>query len=320
MRLVADRQVQFKMATKKLSNSRALTATLLHAAFQYLATHGRSAPIRDIKAAISPLVAQNEWAVQVIESNGLARWETYLHFFSVTATKAGFISKSKGVWTLSDSGVSASRLDPTSLIESATSGYNAWRKAQLGASTASTEATVEDETESPPEERMAAVQSAAEAGLAAELLERVLANTPEFFERLVLILVQKMGYGGWSLDAIQHTGRTGDGGIDGIIHEDALGLDQIYLQAKRYKGSVQVNEVRDFIGALATHGVRKGVFITTGRFADNAKTLVKTSQQQRIALIDGPYLAALMIKHGIGVSPFRTFNLKRVDGDWFDEE
>jgi restriction system protein len=308
------------MATKKLSKSRALTATLLHAAFQYLATHGRSATIRDIKTAISPLVAHNEWALQVIESNGLARWETYLHFFSVTATKAGFISKSKGVWTLSDSGVDASKLDPTSLIESATSGYNAWRKAQLGVSAASTEAINEDEAESPPEVRMAAVQSAAEDGLAAELLERVLANTPEFFERLVLKLVQKMGYGGLSEDATQHTGRTGDGGIDGIIHEDALGLDPIHLQAKRYKGSVPVNEVRDFIGALAIRGGRKGVFITTGHFTDNTREQAKTSQQQRIALIDGPALAALMIKHDIGVSPFRTFTLKRVDNDWFDEE
>jgi restriction system protein len=308
------------MATKKLSNSRALTATLLHAAFQYLATHGRSAPIRDIKHAISPLVAQNEWALQVIESNGLARWETYLHFFSVTATKAGFITKSKGVWTLSESGLAACRLDPTALIESATAGYNAWRKAQLGVSAASTEATATDETESPPEERMAGVQLAAEADLAAELLERVLANTPEFFERLVLKLVQKMGYGGWSEDATQHTGRTGDGGIDGIIHEDALGLDPIYLQAKRYKGSVPDNEVRDFIGALAIRGGRKGVFITTGRFADNAKAHARTSQQQRIALIDGPTLAALMIKHDIGVSLLRTFALKRVDNDWFDEE
>lgn len=305
---------------KKLSNSRALTAKLLHAAFQYLATHGRSAPIRDIKAAVSPLVAHNEWAVQVIESNGLARWETYLHFFSVTATKAGFISKSKGVWTLTDSGVAASSLDPTALIESATAGYNAWRKAQLGAPTASPDAAVETETDIPPEERMAVVQSAAEDGLAAELLERVLANTPEFFERLVLKLLQKMGYGGFSEDSAQHTGRSGDGGIDGIIHEDALGLDPIYLQAKRYKGSVPDNEVRDFIGALAIRGGRKGVFITTGRFADNAKAHARTSQQQRIALIDGPTLAALMIKHDIGVAPFRTFTLKRVDNDWFDEE
>ena len=308
------------MATKKISNSRALAATLLHAAFQYLATHGRSAPIRDIKQAIAPHVSENEWATQVIESNGLTRWETYLHFFSIDATKAGFLSKSKGVWTLTETGVDAARLDATSLLDNATSAYRAWRKTQLGVASTTREPIVEEETDSPPEERMAAVQSAAEAGLAAELLERVLANTPEFFERLVLRLLQKMGYGGFSEDAAQHTGRTGDGGIDGIIHEDALGLDPIYLQAKRYKGSVPDNEVRDFIGALAIRGGRKGVFITTGRFADNAKAHARTSQQQRIALIDGPALAALMIKHDIGVSSFRTFTLKRVDNDWFDEE
>jgi restriction system protein len=308
------------MGTKKQSNSRALAASLLHAAFQYLAANGGRAAIRDIKPFISPMVAQNEWAMQVIESNGLPRWETYLHFFSIDAVKAGYLTKSRGVWTLTESGLAACTLDATTLLDNATSGYRVWRKAQLGLAASSPEPVTEEESESPPEERMAAVQAAAEAGLAAELLERVLTNTPEFFERLVLTLVQKMGYGGLADDAAQHTGRRGDGGIDGIIHEDALGLDPIYLQAKRYKGSVPDNEVRDFIGALAIRGGRKGVFITTGRFAENAKAHARTSQQQRIALIDGPSLAALMIKHEIGVSPFRTFVLKRVDNDWFEEE
>ncbi len=114
----------------------------------------------------------------------------------------------------------------------------------------------------PPEERMAEVQAAG-GRHPPRLLERVLANTTtEFLERLVLKLLKKMGYGGFSEDSAQHTGRSGDGGIDGIIHEDALGLDPIYLQAKRYKGSVPDNEVRDFIGALAIRGGRKGVFIT----------------------------------------------------------
>ena len=310
------------MAIKKTSNSVVLGAAVIHAAFRYLVSRGGTSSLSDIKSAVAPTVAANDWAREVIESNGLTRWETYLHFFSIDAVKAGFLVKLGGVWTLTPSGIKAAELDAAELFTQANAAYRAWRKSRLGKpEVVSVPQTTDDyELDAPPEDRMQTLQRSADDDLAAELIERILENTPRFFEKLVLELLQKMGYGGFRPDAAQHTGKSGDGGIDGIIYEDALGLDPIFLQAKRYKGSVPDNEVRDFIGALAIQGGRKGVFITTGRFAENAKSHARTSQQPRIVLVDGPALALLMIKHEVGVSPYRQFTLKRVDSDWFDED
>jgi restriction system protein len=153
-----------------------------------------------------------------------------------------------------------------------------------------------------------------------QLLEAILGAPPEFFERLVIDLLLKMGYGGTNPppDAGLHIGRPGDGGIDGVIRQDELGLELIYLQAKRYglDRKVQEPEIRSFAGALSK--VQKGVFITTAEFADKAKTFAK-HHEKRIILLNGDALTHLMIKHGIGLTELRTYKTLRVDNDYFSE-
>ena len=153
--------------------------------------------------------------------------------------------------------------------------------------------------------------------LAAELLQRIRDNTPAFFEELVIDLLVAMGYGGSREDA-QAVGRSGDGGIDGIIKADPLGLNVVYVQAKRWKGKVGAPPVRDFVGALDGEGVQEGIFITTSDFNPAAKEFAERSSK-RVILINGSELARYMINHNVGVSTVETYEIKRVDSDYFAE-
>ncbi|MGO8950098.1 MAG: restriction endonuclease [Ktedonobacterales bacterium] len=154
--------------------------------------------------------------------------------------------------------------------------------------------------------------------LAQELLERIKACTPSFFERLVVELLVKMGYGGSLKDAGEAVGRSGDGGIDGIIKEDRLGLDIIYIQAKRWECTVGRPDIHQFAGALSGHHARKGIFITTSSFSREAQDFV-TGVDTKIVLMDGKQLAEHMIDHGVGVTTTTTYQVKRVDSDYFAE-
>ena len=149
-----------------------------------------------------------------------------------------------------------------------------------------------------------------------ELLQKIKNNPPDFFEELVLDLLVKMGYGGSRADA-EAVGRSGDGGIDGIIKEDELGLDLIYVQAKQQQDNVRVGTVRDFTGALDSKGARKGIFITTSDFTQSAKKFVEEVTSKRIILIDGKQLVQLMIDRNLGVSLGNFYHLKEVDLDYF---
>ena len=155
--------------------------------------------------------------------------------------------------------------------------------------------------------------------LASDLLERVKACSPAFFERLVVELLVKMGYGGSLTDAGKAIGKSGDHGIDGIIKEDRLGLDVIYLQAKKWENTIGRPDIQQFAGALQGQRARKGVFITTSTFSSEARQYA-TAIDTRIVLIDGTELARLMIAHGVGVTPLAVYELKRVDSDYFSEE
>jgi restriction system protein len=172
-----------------------------------------------------------------------------------------------------------------------------------------------------PDEQIRNGYRALRANLASELLDRVLKASPGFFERLVVELLVAMGYGGTEEDAASVVGRSGDGGIDGIIKEDRLGLDNIYLQAKRWAPHHTVGspEVRQFAGALQEHRARKGVFITTSTFSREAVESARASQTT-IVLINGAELAQLMLEFGVGVSVEDTIRLLKVDEDYFEEE
>ena len=155
--------------------------------------------------------------------------------------------------------------------------------------------------------------------LAVELLSQIKGCTPSFFEKLVVELLVKMGYGGSLKDAGESVGKSGDGGIDGIIKEDRLGLDTIYIQAKRWEGTVGRPELQKFAGALQGHRARKGVFLTTSYFSKEAHEYVSLIDS-KIVLIDGVTLANLMIDYDLGVSKFAVYEIKKVDSDYFNEE
>ena len=156
------------------------------------------------------------------------------------------------------------------------------------------------------------------AELAREIVSRIHALKPAFFERLIVDLLVKMGYGGGRLEMGRTLGRTGDGGVDGVIKEDELGLDVIYVQAKRFAEeiSVPLREVRDFVGGLEGHRATKGVFVTTSYFPSTAYEFI-TRVSKRVVLIDGPELASLMIRHHVGVRMKATYELKKIDEDYF---
>ncbi len=174
-------------------------------------------------------------------------------------------------------------------------------------------------TSKTPEEILQAAYKSIRLDLAAELLSRVKANTPKFFENLVVDLMLAMGYGGSRSDAGKAIGESGDEGIDGIINEDRLGLDVIYIQAKRWEGTVGRPEIQKFVGALHGKRAKKGVFITTGRFSDDAIEYVD-SIDPKVVLIDGRTLSNLMIDFNLGATSLANYEVKRVDSDYFGEE
>ena len=155
--------------------------------------------------------------------------------------------------------------------------------------------------------------------LSQELLNRIKSSPPRFFEQLVVDLLVAMGYGGSRIDAGEAVGQSGDGGVDGIIKEDKLGLDAIYLQAKRWENTVGRPVVQAFAGSLDGYRARKGVLITTSQFSPDAKDYVSRIEK-KIVLIDGEELAKLMIDYNIGVATDAAYEIKRLDTDYFEEE
>jgi restriction system protein len=178
------------------------------------------------------------------------------------------------------------------------------------------QASVEVQT---PEERMEELADDLKQKLAADIIDRLKAMNPFRFERVVLDLLVAMGYGGSRKEAAQVGKGSNDGGVDGLINEDRLGLDRIYVQAKRWQQTVGRPEIQNFVGALAGQHATKGIFITTSDFSSGANDFAK-SVPQRVILIDGQRLAELMIEHNIGVSRAFTHEIKRVDSDYFEEE
>lgn len=175
--------------------------------------------------------------------------------------------------------------------------------------------------EKTPSEEMAVAFQNLKTSLADEILEKIKSCPFEFFEKLVIELLIKMGYGGSREEAGRATKKTGDEGIDGIINEDRLGLDSIYIQAKRWKETVVGRpEVQKFSGALDTPGASKGIFITTSTFSKEAKEYVKAINTKNIVLIDGMQLAQYMIEFNVGVSTEIIYEVKKIDTDYFIEE
>ncbi|SIN83078.1 restriction endonuclease [Paraburkholderia phenazinium] len=195
--------------------------------------------------------------------------------------------------------------------------YRAFRNGKQSASAALVPS--EEVVEETPEEQLEAAYRTIRQNLEQALLTHVLKAPPAFFEQLVIDLLIAMGYGGSRRDAGRAVGKNSDGGIDGIISEDRLGLDIIYLQAKRWHSNVGSPEVRDFVGSLVGHSASKGVFLTTSSFSKDARDYVR-KVPQKVILIDGSRLAELLVDYGIGVSDVIAYHVKKVDTDYFGTE
>jgi restriction system protein len=170
-----------------------------------------------------------------------------------------------------------------------------------------------------PEDALASAYQDIQRKVEEEILDQIMQSSPAFFERLVVDLLVKMGYGGNRQDAGRALGKSGDGGIDGIIKEDRLGLDVIYIQAKRWENTVGRPEIQKFAGALQGQRARKGVFITTSDFSSGAVEYASMIES-KIILIDGSRLASLMTEHNVGVSTAGVYEVKKIDSDYFDED
>lgn len=172
-----------------------------------------------------------------------------------------------------------------------------------------------------PDERIDTAAKLLGAALEAELLSRVRTVAPEKFEQLVVDLLIGMGFGGGDPEMGQRLGRTGDGGIDGVIQEDVLGLDAVYIQAKRYRdgSNIGASTIREFVGSLVGNRATKGVFVTSSKFTTDASEFAK-NVQHRIVLIDGEELARLLVRHGVAVREDRKIIIRKIDEDYFVDE
>jgi restriction system protein len=244
---------------------------------------------------------------------------------NVFLQRAGLLEKARrGVYRISDEGRRVLAEPPERIDMRFLERYPAyveWRQRSAagrgGAIAAISEAP---DTARTPEEQMAASNAALTAALEGDLLDRVREASPGFFESLIVDLLIAMGYGGGRAEMGQAIGRAGDGGIDGIIKEDALGLDIVYVQAKRYaaQNSVGRGEVQSFAGSLDGVGATKGIFVTTSSFSQGAWEYVERIAK-KIVLVDGTELARLMVRYGVGVRTRSVYELKKVDEDYFTE-
>jgi len=236
--------------------------------------------------------------------------------------KAGLIKyPERGVYEITEVGKNFLQTNPVELrmrqLEQFPD-YQEWRET-FGDSSSREKVNIRNE-EQTPEEVLASSILELNNELATELLDKLKENSFSYFERFVIQLLQKMGYGEFREDSSQHTGQSGDQGIDGVISQDRLGLENVYIQAKRFtNNSVGSPDIRNFIGSLALQGVNKGVFLTTSKFSASAIQTAMDSKQQKIVLIDGKELTELAIEYNLGVQIAETIEIKKIDLDYFEE-
>lgn len=236
--------------------------------------------------------------------------------------KAGLIKRvQRGSYVISDAGRGLLKHPPPRIDIKFLMKYpdfQEFRSAAKQEDTTAANSVVNEANEGTPEERIDEAAAELDNALRADVLEKAKSLTPTAFEKLIIDLMLAMGYG--ASGSGTHVGRSGDGGVDGTITEDALGLDVVYIQAKRYAedNTIGVEKLREFAGTLDEKGATKGVFVTTSRFAAGAQAYSSKSTK-RIVLIDGRQLSILMIRYGIGTRTFRKVEIKKVDTDYFDD-
>lgn len=239
--------------------------------------------------------------------------------------QAGLLSSPKrGLFTITPKGAALLAKNPERVDISILEQYPEFlefrnRKKDKGENEKPEETSAVSASSQTPEDALASAYSTLRKDLESEILSSVKEASPSFFERLVVDLLVRMGYGGNRQDAGKALGKSGDGGIDGIINEDRLGLDVIFIQAKRWEGMVGRPEIQKFAGALQGQRARKGVFITTSSFTKEAQEYASLIES-KIILIDGDNLSRLMAEHNVGVSTVGQYEVKKLDSDYFNEE
>jgi len=248
-----------------------------------------------------------------------------VHWAKTYLNKARLVDITRrGYFTITARGQEVLRSNPPRLDNHVLAQFDEFRqfteKARVSAAQETDQAVpaFEQHTQT-PDEIMRTWHRQIEATLAQELLDRIREAPPDFFERLLVSLLLSMGYGGSTAHAGRALGRSGDNGVDGVIDQDALGLDQVYIQAKRYKdgNSIGAGDIRDFFGSLDRHKATKGLFVTTSTFSPAAQETA-AFLSKRIVLIDGDQLATLMIRHNVGCRIEDTLYIKKVDEEFFE--
>ena len=282
---------------------------------------GQDHTLKAVEAAVGQQFALTDDEYRVLlPSGGAPLFYNRIAWAKTHLKKAGLVAQSKrGVFHITPEGQALLQNPPLRVDMAYLQRYPSYSSPRANQPAEERVAAVASPVDATPDEIMETAHARSVAALADEVLERIKACPPEFFERLVVQLLITMGYGGSKAEAGKAVGKSGDGGIDGIINEDRLGLDAIYLQAKRWEGVVGVQEIMQFVGALSGKRATKGVFITTSWFTQPAKTFADNSHY-KLVLIDGARLADLMIEHNLGVSVVASYHLKRIDSDFFADD
>jgi len=297
-----------------MSRSYKLASLVVPTALRVLVDSGGELPGRDVIKLVEKTVELDDWANHKYEKSGYIRWQSILHFYSIYVSKAGFLIKENGVWKITESGKAAvSKMSDQELMKFTTEAYKKWNLENKEQASDNLEEDYDIKEQSPIdliEKGFARIKRE----LKTVLLSKLKDTNPYYFEKICLILFKKMGYG----DFVE-TKKSGDGGIDGIINQDALGLERVYIQAKRFtENAVREPEIRNFIGAL-DKDVQKGIFVTTSFFDDRAKERAKTAPG-KIMLIDGDLLTDLMIEYGVGTYTKFSYDIQEIDVDFFVNE
>jgi restriction system protein len=294
-----------------------------------LASDGREHRFRDaVERLASEFGLSDAERAELLPSGNQPIFDNRVGWARSYLKQAGLLhSPKRGVFQITETGKALLAENPRRVDAALLERYDAFRafrSRRRDANEAESQAEVqqarsEPATDQTPEDALASAYQKLRKNLESELLDQVKSSSPAFFERLVIDLLVAMGYGGSRQDAGRAIGRSGDEGIDGIIKEDKLGLDAIYVQAKKWDSTVGRPEIQKFAGALQGQRANKGVFITTSEFSREAHDYVNAINA-KIILIDGRRLAQLMVDHNIGVAPIGTYELKRVDSDYFEGE
>lgn len=288
---------------------------------KYLKLQTEAVTISNIKNALADQLRLTDEDLSQRLPSGLNMYSDRLSWAKTYLFKAGLIEQPKRAFCqISDLGHSID-LSNIQLIDakflSQFDSFVAFKSGKLIERDLGDKQIVMNQSEQTPEESIETASKELKQSLKDELLDKVKRNSPKFFEQLVVDLLVAMGYGGSYQDAAQAIGKTNDGGIDGVISEDRLGLDKIYIQAKRWENTVGRPDIQQFKGALADQVAKKGVFITTSSYSKEA---IESAKKSGIVLIDGDKLTSLMIEFGLGVQIERSFHIYKIDQDRFDED